>query len=229
MLITMNTIPTAGQYQWPNTEPSKKLHASAADWASSRAAVKDPLAPADWAAPTDKKEEKTLDNPFKISEKAASPQSGEDLKIASEIRRLINWENHVKQHEQAHMSVGGDLAGGASYSYTTGPDGKRYISGGEVSISIPSSDKPEEMIRILERVKRAALAPADPSAQDIKTASMAASRQSAAYVQLSRQRAEKAHGDSEPSEPVQERKVKNKPEDGMTKLFKAVSEASSMN
>lgn len=226
MLITMNTIPTAGQYQWPNTEPSKKLQTSAADWASSRAAVKDPLSPPNLS---DKETEKVPDNPFKVSEKTASPQTGEDMKIASEIRRLINWENHVKQHEQAHMSVGGDLAGGASYSYTTGPDGKRYISGGEVSISIPSSDKPEEMIRILERVKRAALAPADPSAQDIKTASMAASRQSAAYVQLARQRAEKANGDSEQGEPVQDRKVKNKPEDGMAKLFKAVSEASSKN
>lgn len=119
-------------------------------------------------------------------------QAGKDLKVKSDVRRLINWENNVKQHEQAHMSVGGGLVGAARFSYTVGPDGKRYVAGGEVSISIPSSHKEEDNVQTFERVKRAALAPADPSPQDIKTAAMASALLTAAYQKLAKQKAEDA-------------------------------------
>lgn len=116
---------------------------------------------------------------------ASNPSNAtNEMKLAAEIRRLVVVENHVKQHEAAHMAVGGEFAGTASYSYTTGPDGKRYISGGEVSISIPSTDDKKEAIRMLEQVKRAALAPADPSAQDQSTAASASAKQSALRAEL---------------------------------------------
>lgn len=93
------------------------------------------------------------------------------------VRELVNLENKVVAHEQAHMSVGGDLAGAASYTYTTGPDGKSYISGGEVPISIPATSNEERMLQTLERVKQAALAPADPSGQDLRVAADASAKE----------------------------------------------------
>ncbi len=112
-----------------------------------------------------------------------------EMKVQSDVRKLINWENNVKQHEQAHMAVGGGLVSTARFSYTLGPDGKRYVSGGEVSISIPSSENEEDNLNTLERVKRAALAPADPSPQDIKTAAMASALLSSTYLKLLKQKA----------------------------------------
>ena len=44
-------------------------------------------------------------------------------------------DREERQHEQAHLSAaGGHARGGPSYQYETGPDGKRYAVGGEVSI-----------------------------------------------------------------------------------------------
>ena len=87
-----------------------------------------------------------------------------------QVEELKQIERKVEAHEQAHKSVGGQFAGSMSYSYTQGPDGRRYKTGGEVSISIPSDDDPQKLIAQLMQVKRAALAPADPSPQDIKVA-----------------------------------------------------------
>ncbi|MCF7934795.1 MAG: hypothetical protein K9L28_00415 [Synergistales bacterium] len=89
------------------------------------------------------------------------------------IQELRQADRKVRAHEQAHMAAGGELAGGARYSFQTGPDGRRYAVGGEVSIRIPKGDTPEETITLMEKVKRAALAPADPSPQDYRVASRA--------------------------------------------------------
>lgn len=92
------------------------------------------------------------------------------------IRELSSIEDKVLAHEQAHMNVGGDLAGSASYSYSVGPDGKRYITGGEVPISMPNSGDKEKMLADLEQVKKAALAPAEPSSQDLSVAAEASAQ-----------------------------------------------------
>lgn len=131
-----------------------------------------------------------IESPGKVKSKTKSLNDiSAEMKAHSEVRKLINWENNVKQHEQAHMAVGGGLVSSARFSYTIGPDGKRYVSGGEVSISVPSSENEEENLKTLERVKRAALAPADPSPQDIKTAAMASAMISSTYLKLMKQKA----------------------------------------
>ncbi|MDR1622573.1 MAG: hypothetical protein LBS00_09385, partial [Synergistaceae bacterium] len=77
------------------------------------------------------------------------------------------------------------FAGAVSYSYTQGPDGKRYITGGEVPIHVPPSDDPEQALRDMEQVQRAALAPGNPSAQDRSVAAAAAAMAAQARQQLS--------------------------------------------
>ncbi|MCL2010090.1 MAG: hypothetical protein FWG71_06035 [Synergistaceae bacterium] len=100
------------------------------------------------------------------------------------VRELKRIEMEVVAHEAAHQSAGGGLTGAASYSYTKGPDGRSYVTGGEVSISVPESDDPEQTLRNMEQVQRAALAPANPSGQDLKVAAGAAAKAAAARQEL---------------------------------------------
>jgi len=70
----------------------------------------------------------------------------------------------------AHQATGGGFAGAPSYSTTKGPDGKDYAIAGEVPIKIEKGKTPDETISNMQQIKAAALAPADPSPQDLKVA-----------------------------------------------------------
>ncbi len=91
-----------------------------------------------------------------------------------QIEQLKRRDAEVKAHEQAHMAAGGGIVqGGASYQYETGPDGKSYAVGGEVKIDTSSERTPQATIRKMQQVRRAALAPAQPSATDRAVAARA--------------------------------------------------------
>jgi len=126
--------------------------------------------------------------------KTAGTTTQQSTDVQQQISQMVQTQNHVISHEQAHMSAGGELAGSPSYTYTSGPDGKRYITGGEVSISTPSVKEPEDKIRMMERVRSAAMAPSDPSPQDIRVAADASMKESQAQSELSRKRLEQAYG-----------------------------------
>lgn len=97
----------------------------------------------------------------------------EQPEVKAQIRDLQMAEKEVLAHEQAHKAAGAGVTGGISYSYTTGPDMKQYITGGEVSVGAPSGETPEETIQLLNQVRKAALAPAEPSPQDLRVAATA--------------------------------------------------------
>ena len=100
-------------------------------------------------------------------------KSQNEWRIKNEVVRLQRTEQNIRSHEQAHISAGGAFAGGASYIYTNGPDGRMYVSGGEVPIQAPEGKTPEETVNNMEIVRRAALAPPDPSGQDLSVAAAA--------------------------------------------------------
>lgn len=111
----------------------------------------------------------------KAGEKTApSGKNAEDPEVQQTVERLKRIEEKVKAHEAAHKAAGGSLAGSASYSYTQGPDGRSYITGGEVQIDMSGGNTPEETITRMQQVIRAALAPSDPSGQDRAVAAQAA-------------------------------------------------------
>jgi len=114
--------------------------------------------------------------------------------IQEQVQRLKAVEEKVKAHESAHKAAGGALAGAVTYQYTTGPDGKRYITGGEVSISIQKGSTPKQTISNMEQVIRAALAPADPSPQDRAVASEAAAAEQQAKQEESAAKSDEAPG-----------------------------------
>lgn len=105
-----------------------------------------------------------------------------------QLRALKSRDTEVRTHEQAHMSAGAQhIAGSPTFTYQTGPDGKRYVIGGEVPIDISKEATPEETIAKMETVKRAALAPAEPSAADRQIASQASMKLAQAREELALQ------------------------------------------
>ena len=108
-----------------------------------------------------------------------------------QVQQLKEIDRKVRAHEQAHLSVGGDLVrGGATFSYQTGPDDQRYAIGGEVSIDTSPGRTPKETIPKAQHIRAAALAPADPSAQDQSVAARAARMESEARAELAVQQQE---------------------------------------
>jgi len=103
---------------------------------------------------------------------------------AAEIARLQQTEREVIAHEAAHQAAAGRFGGPVKYTYTTGPDGKRYITGGSVSINTPATSDPEEALRNANQVMNAALATGSPSGQDIAVAAGAAAMASKAKAQI---------------------------------------------
>jgi hypothetical protein len=90
------------------------------------------------------------------------------------ISKLKSRDREVRAHEAAHIAVGGSVVrSGARLSYTKGPDGVLYATGGEVSIDTSKANSPEATLAKAERIRRAALAPAKPSAQDRAIAAQA--------------------------------------------------------
>ena len=90
-----------------------------------------------------------------------------------EIEKLKRRDREVRAHEMAHQSAGGQYAGSASYSYTTGPDNRRYAVGGSVDIETSPAKTPEETVKKADQIKRAATAPAQPSGADLQIAAKA--------------------------------------------------------
>ncbi|MBN7819146.1 putative metalloprotease CJM1_0395 family protein [Bowmanella yangjiangensis] len=108
------------------------------------------------------------------------------------VEELKQRDQEVRAHEQAHAAVGGQHAGAPSYEFETGPDGRRYAVGGEVSIDISEGKSPEETLRKMQQVRAAALAPAEPSPQDLRVAAEAQQRASEARQDIARETAQSA-------------------------------------
>jgi len=102
-----------------------------------------------------------------------------------EVRELQQRDREVRQHEQAHVAAAGRYAnGGPQYAFTTGPDGRRYATSGEVSIDTSPARTPEATIQKAQVIRRAALAPAEPSAQDRRVAAEASQLEASARREL---------------------------------------------
>lgn len=133
-------------------------------------------------------------NKTKDNNKTKTKQNGELTEEEKKVvEKLKQRDSEVKAHEQAHLAAAGGLAkGGASYTYQIGPDGKQYAVGGEVQIDTSPGATPEETITKMQQVRRAALAPAEPSGQDIAVANAATKMEAEARAQLREQKAEEA-------------------------------------
>jgi hypothetical protein len=108
------------------------------------------------------------------------------------VDSLKHRDAEVKTHEASHMAAGGGVVqGGASYQYESGPDGKMYAVGGEVQIDTSPAGSPEATIRKMQQIRRAALAPSQPSGTDRAVAAQASQIETQARMAKSQQATEK--------------------------------------
>ena len=141
--------------------------------------------------------------PKSVDHAGAGPKSvdhagageGEDSRELSEeeqeeVEELKKRDREVREHEQAHLAAAGQYArGGAQFEYQTGPDGRRYAVGGEVSVDTSKvPDDPQATIRKSQAIYRAAMAPAEPSSQDRRVAAKARQMQSQAQAEVAAER-----------------------------------------
>ncbi|MEE9258122.1 MAG: putative metalloprotease CJM1_0395 family protein [Nitrospinaceae bacterium] len=134
----------------------------------------------------------------------AVPGAGQEL--SKEERQVLEQlrarDREVRAHEQAHLAVAGGYArGGPKFEYQTGPDGKRYAVGGEVSIDtskVPGD--PQATLVKAQVIRRAANAPRNPSAQDRQVAAQATRLETEARRELAEQRTEEAEEAREKTE-----------------------------
>ena len=118
-----------------------------------------------------------------------SPNSSRPIEEKVEIQKLKTRDSEVKSHEMAHIAAGGQFVrGSAQYEYQIGPDGKQYVIGGEVSIDCSAvSGDPKATITKMQTIRKAALAPANPSGQDRAVASQATSLEAKARKEIAQQ------------------------------------------
>jgi hypothetical protein len=108
------------------------------------------------------------------------------------VNNLKHRDAEVKTHEASHMAAGGGVVqGGASYQYQSGPDGKMYAVGGEVQIDTSPAGSPEATIRKMQQIRRAALAPSQPSGTDRAVAAQASQVETQARMEKIQEATEK--------------------------------------
>jgi len=98
-----------------------------------------------------------------------------------QLQKLKARDAEVRAHEQAHLSVAGPYAkGSASFTLQKGPDGSSYAVGGEVGIDMGAESTPDATIEKMRTIRRAALAPANPSSTDRRIAAQASAKEAQA-------------------------------------------------
>ena len=114
-----------------------------------------------------------------------------------QVEELKARDQEVRAHEAAHKAAGGQyVRGAASFDYQTGPDGRRYAIGGEVKIDTGKEDEPEKTLEKAQTIRRAAMAPAEPSNTDRQVAADAARMAAEARMEIAQARAAEARGEA---------------------------------
>ena len=115
--------------------------------------------------------------------------SRQDTKLAE----LQARDREVRAHEAAHSAAAGSLStGGPQFTFQRGSDGQLYAVGGEVNIDTsPVAGDPHATIQKAQRIRSAALAPANPSARDRAVAAQATRLEAQAHRELQQERTDR--------------------------------------
>ena len=142
------------------------------------------------------KEQSSIEEDKLANDEEKEVKKSKDELSEGEKRMLLELQSRdaeVRAHEAAHQS-GGASTGAATFTYQIGPDGKMYAIGGEVSISFQTGSTPQETIANAQAVIASALAPADPSSQDMAVASSAIVMMMKSQQQLARETQDEVMG-----------------------------------
>lgn len=185
--VSRASLPPVDETTRNSAVPNRDNPWSAAEKASASQTGTPPAGSAKTAAPSASAEKPapgTQSTSSKTSspdpDKAAAEEQTPQQKMQAEadqvlLAQLRARDREVRVHEAAHAAVGGQYAGSASFQYKRGPDGRNYAVGGEVGISTSAvSGDPRATLEKARTIRAAALAPAEPSAQDRRVAAEAA-------------------------------------------------------
>ena len=178
--------------------PSSRAEDSAASEQALKAVKADTASNAQQPAPentvTPKDEASKVKDELKQEAAQQKSASGEPLTEdqVREVEQLKQRDMEVRAHEAAHLAAAGQHArGGMSFSYKNGPDGKRYAVGGEVSVDTsPIPGDPQATLQKANTIRAAAMAPAEPSAQDRAVAAQATQMAAQARQDIAQNQAE---------------------------------------
>lgn len=172
---------------------------------------------------TDKTEQKTQNND-KIENNGSKLKKELSPEQEQEIAELKARDAEVRAHEQAHIAAsGGTTTSAPSFDYQKGPDGEKYAIGGEVSISFVQGNDPAVNLANAEAMKASALAPVDPSGQDLAVARSADKMIEEAKKELAEQKEEKADSTNDKSDKTNDKNSAEEQADSTTETDKQPS------
>lgn len=195
--VTVGRVPRPGDVVRPGITTAADTQTTGAIGGSLNSVIRPLLDPATQLAAQDARDNRQESATGQNSgdrQGAANPLDLTDEEKA-EVRKLRQTDAEVRRHEQAHAMAGGRYAGTPSYDYVQGPDGGRYAVGGEVSIDASPARDPDATIQKMEIVIRAALAPANPSAQDHAIANKARQTKAEAVAEKRAERLDETRGE----------------------------------
>lgn len=132
-----------------------------------------------------------LDSP-RAANGSETPEEQHSHQEIEQLRKLKRRDQEVRSHEQAHLAAAGQYArGGMSLTYQRGPDGVSYAVAGKVGIDLSKEATPEATVLKMQTVRRAALAPANPSGADRQIAALATAKAAQARQEIQRSAQEK--------------------------------------
>ena len=116
-------------------------------------------------------------------------RSPDDGRLSESRQRMLDElkqrDRHVRQHEASHANSPGVIRyGSPKYSYQTGPDGRPYAVGGQVTLGTMPSHNPQTARINADALRKAALANGDPSPQDLAAASSAEAMKNEADINM---------------------------------------------
>lgn len=147
------------------------------------------------------------------SEAKARLEQQQEREQQLEINALAARDREVRAHERAHAAVGGQYAGAPRYEFERGPDGVSYAISGEVSIDTSKGATPQETLQKAQTIRRAALAPAEPSPQDRRVAAQASQMEAEALREISAERQQVAQENRESAAAEGEQSANNASDD----------------
>lgn len=123
---------------------------------------------------------------FDLKVRVADARLSEEERM--QLDELRRRDAEVRAHEQAHVAAG---ASNATYEFERGPDGGMYAVGGQAQIDMnaPGGDA-ETKIAKARQARQAALAPGNPSAQDLRVAAQAAQLEMQSRMELVQEKRE---------------------------------------
>jgi hypothetical protein len=111
-----------------------------------------------------------------------------------QVGQLRVQETQIRSRELARTTVAAAYAEPPRFEYTEGPDGRRYITGGNAEIDTSPGTSAEQNMAKARAMRAAAMASGDAARQDQAVEAAASRLESEAREELARERAEAVEG-----------------------------------